>query len=125
MLKTGREATVSEIASEMNISATELAAAYDSRLKPQSIYAQSDDCEHMLIDKIEDPSDEMKLLADKLSVRQALDDCSERDRLIIFLRYYRGKTQAQVANQLGISQVQVSRLEKKILMKMREKIADE
>ena len=58
-------------------------------------------------------------LSDLLSLHQLLSSLEERDRCLIFLRYYRGKTQTEVARRLGMTQVQVSRREKKLLMKLR------
>ena len=56
----------------------------------------------------------------KLLLKEAIHELDERERLIVFLRYYKDQTQSEVANRLGISQVQVSRLEKKILQQMKD-----
>lgn len=125
--KTGREPTLAEIAEEMDISPSELAAALDSRLPLQSLYATTDDGENegkALIDRIESDSDPFGELLNRLLINQTLSGFTERDKQIIYLRYYRHKTQSQVSEKLGISQVQVSRLEKKILLRMRQKIED-
>lgn len=123
----GREPTLAEIAEEMNISPSELAAALDSQLPLQSLYATTDDGTNegkALIDRIESESDPVGDLLDKLLINQTLTDFTDRDKQIIYLRYYRHHTQTQVSEKLGISQVQVSRLEKKILLRMRQKIED-
>ena len=60
---------------------------------------------------------------DKLALTEAIQSLSERERLIVILRYFRDQTQSEVASRLGISQVQVSRLEKKILQSIKEQIA--
>ena len=66
--------------------------------------------------------DEAEKIVNHLAVREFIQDLEERERKIILLRYYQEKTQTEVAKMLGISQVQVSRMEKKILLAMREKI---
>ncbi len=121
-LKSGREPSVAEIAEAIGISAAELAAALESQTAPQSLYSQADDDGKPLIDKIESGDDKFTELLNRLTLNQAMQDFADREKLIIYLRYYRLETQACVAEKLGISQVQVSRLEKKILLKLREKI---
>ena len=68
---------------------------------------------------------EQEKLLNHLLIRQLLDGLSEKEQQIIILRYYKEKTQTEVARMLGISQVQVSRMEKKILLYMREKIVND
>ncbi len=125
--ETGQEPSVGEIAIELDISSAELAAALDSQLKPQSIYMAVDESggdARTLIDKIESPGDEVGEMLNRVLVRQIMSELNERDKLIVTLRYFERKTQAQVAEFIGISQVQVSRLEKKILQKMRRQIEE-
>ncbi|MDT1800324.1 sigma-70 family RNA polymerase sigma factor, partial [Salmonella enterica subsp. enterica serovar Oslo] len=74
-----------------------------------------------LMDQIADDSQERWF--DKLALNEAIGGLTERERLIVYLRYYRDQTQSEVATRLGISQVQVSRLEKKILQSIRNEIA--
>jgi RNA polymerase sporulation-specific sigma factor len=69
------------------------------------------------MDQIADESDVTWF--DKLALKEAIDHLSERERLIVYLRYYKDQTQSDVAKRLGISQVQVSRLEKKIISQMK------
>ena len=59
---------------------------------------------------------------DKIALQEAIRELDERERLIVYLRYYKDQTQSEVATRLGISQVQVSRLEKKILLQMKEQM---
>lgn len=125
---TGREPSIAEIADEMGMSSAELAAALEAQVKPESLYMTADDGNsegRQLIDRIESRTDEVGDMLNRLLVRQTVAELGDRDKTIVYLRYFRQKTQAQVAEKLGISQVQVSRLEKKILLKMREKIAGE
>ncbi len=58
----------------------------------------------------------------KITMEQLINELDQRERLIVYLRYYKDQTQTEVANRLGISQVQVSRIEKKILEKMKEEM---
>ena len=62
-------------------------------------------------------------VVNKIAIKEALSDLTTRERQIIILRYFKDKTQSQIATQLGISQVQVSRIEKKVLSRMRNKIS--
>ena len=74
------------------------------------------------IAKISNQIDETNILLNKLCVEELINNLETRDKKIILLRYYKGKTQTEVAKMLGITQVQVSRLEKRILNQMKEKI---
>jgi len=62
-------------------------------------------------------------IVDSITLKKAIEELDDRSKKIILLRYYKGKTQMQVAKILGITQVQVSRIEKKILIKMKDTIA--
>ncbi len=73
------------------------------------------------MDQISDESQDKWF--EKLALSDAIGTLSERERLIVYLRYYRDQTQSEVAHRLGISQVQVSRLEKKILQSIKDQIA--
>ncbi len=75
------------------------------------------------MDKIPSNNDGEKNLIDKIVLKDAIERLNERDKKIILLRYYKGSTQMQVAKILGISQVQVSRIEKKVLSDMRRMLA--
>lgn len=72
-----------------------------------------------LLDKISSKKDEATMITNKLTVKKLIEDLDEKDREVILLRFYKEKTQTQVSKILGISQVQVSRIERKILDKMR------
>ncbi len=76
----------------------------------------------MLIDKIECNEDENIEIVDKIALKEVLANLEPRERQIIMLRYFKDKTQCQVAETLGMSQVQVSRIEKKILIKIKNNI---
>lgn len=124
MKKENCEATVAELAKRLGVTAEEVAVALEAGLKPESIYTPvSDEKESkMLIDKLESGIDYENDIVNKLLVHDILEMVDERERKIIILRYFKQKTQSQIAEMIGISQVQVSRIEKKVLEIMREKL---
>ena len=75
-----------------------------------------------LIEKISTGTDEATLITNRLTIKNMIEDLEQRDKEVILLRYYKQKTQMQVAKILGITQVQVSRIEKKILNSMKLKL---
>lgn len=121
----GREPTVEEIAGEIGASKEEVAASIEAGAEVESLYRsvnKNDENSILLIDKIEEESSAQEELLNRMVLRELLTSLSDKDREIIIRRYYYNQTQSQIAAKLGISQVQVSRLEKKILKQMREKI---
>lgn len=116
-----REARVSEIAEACNVTVQEVSEALTASCPPDSIYREvisSDDKSVLLMEKIPCFYEEENI--NKIMLCQIMDNLNEREKIIINLRYMNGKTQAEISEILGISQVQVSRLEKKILLKMRQ-----
>ena len=110
-----RAPTTEEISERFGIEEHEAVFIMDSAKMPVSIYESADDEEnHRLIDKIAAEENENDNV-DKIMLKDMIDSLSERDKKIILLRYFRGSTQCEVARTLGVSQVQVSRLENKIL----------
>lgn len=110
-----RAPTTEEISERFGIEEHEAVFIMDSAKMPVSIYDSADDEEnHRLIDKIAAEENENDNV-DKIMLKDMIDSLSERDKKIILLRYFRGSTQCEVARTLGVSQVQVSRLENKIL----------
>ena len=121
----GREPTVEEIAGEIGASKEEVAASMEAGAEVESLYRsvnKNDENSILLIDKIEEESSAQEELLNRMVLRDLLTELSDKDREIIIRRYYYNETQSQIASKLGISQVQVSRLEKKILKQMREKL---
>lgn len=121
----GREPTVEEIATEIGASKEEVAASIEAGAEVESLYRsvnKNDENSILLIDKIEEESSAQEELLNRMVLRDLLTALSDKDREIIIRRYYYNETQSQIAEKLGISQVQVSRLEKKILKQMREKL---
>lgn len=124
--QTGQEITITEISKELKISKEEIAAALDSLNPIVSIYDNTysdDEGGISFIDKISTNIDEAEQITNKISIRELVNSLDEREKQIIMLRYYKNKTQMQVSKILGISQVQVSRIEKKVLNSMKLKLA--
>ncbi len=122
----GREPTINELAQRLEISNEELIMAVESGYTPESLFnpvGDSDNDSILLIDKLNDDCNENETnIIDKIALKQVLNTLKPRERQIIILRYFEEKTQVQIAELLGISQVQVSRIEKKILAEIRSKI---
>lgn len=120
----GDSPTIDAIAEKFEMEAQEVVFILDSKRYPLSIYSRNDDeSARTLIDKLcTRENDDEKL--DKMMVKQIIGTLAERDRKIILLRYFADKTQSEVARVLNVSQVQVSRLENKILAKIREQYVD-
>lgn len=126
--KLNREPALFEVAEEAALSVEEVVLAMEANIQVESIYKsvyQNDGNEIFMVDQLADEKqDEQELVLNHLVVRQLIGGLSKKEQMLIKLRYYQDKTQTEVARVLGISQVQVSRMEKKILSGMREKIAD-
>lgn len=117
-----RSPTVQEVADTLDITPEEVAQAQDAIKYPHSIHETVYENGGEPITLLDQIADDDKQWFDKLTLEEAIRSLTERERLIVYLRYYKDKTQSQVAKRLGISQVQVSRLEKKILEEMKEKM---
>lgn len=116
-----REPTLSELAEVLDLTVEEIAAAETATAATESIQRESGEegftLEHVLTDgAMEDQ------LIEKIALKEAVAKLPERDRTVIALRYYRGMTQDKIAKLLGVSQVQVSRIEKKALQTLRQYI---
>lgn len=121
----GRDATLEEISKETMLSVEDIVMALEANVEVDSIYKtvyQNDGNEITLMDKIPERKDDTEKLLNHIVVEQLLEMLEDTERHLIELRYYKDKTQMEVAGELGISQVQVSRLEKKILLRMREEL---
>ena len=117
----GVDPTIQQIAEQFNLEPADIVYALDSAQAPVSLYEQYDEDGSYLIDTIQ-TKDETEDKIDKLMLHDCIANLPERDRKIILLRYFRDKTQNEVAALLGISQVQVSRLEARILRDLRGKM---
>ncbi len=134
----GREATVEEIATALELNVEDIVMALEANVEVESIYKkvyQGEDNDIYLLDKMMDESGsqnmylinngingdgEKEKIVNKMLVEALLDELNDMEREIIDMRYFKEKTQTEVAKCVGISQVQVSRMEKKILMKLRK-----
>ena len=120
-----REPTLEEISEATGIALEDIIVTMGANETVESIYKtvyQKDGNEVCLIDKLEGKDNYSESVIDNIVVRELIASLSEREQSIIRMRYYEDYTQTQVADILGISQVQVSRLEKKILEKMRKNL---
>ena len=121
----GREATLEEMAIETGIPIEEIVLALEACTEVESLSKtiyQGDGSEITLGDKISEKNDEIEQVLNHIVMEQVMHSLSELEYQLIQMRYFEEKTQMQVAKELGISQVQVSRLEKKILLHMRKQI---
>lgn len=123
--KTGEELQINELADILKVNKEEIVVALDANQKIESIDEEiyDDTGGETKISRIGTNKDETGNIINSLCIQELLSSLSKRDKQIIILRYYKGKTQNEVAKMLGITQVQVSRIEKKLLREMREKIA--
>ncbi len=120
-----REATIEELSSATGLSKEEVIMSLEADIEVESINKlvySSADTNMTVGDRIPDKKDEMEKKINSLFLKQMLEELDDKSRQLIQLRYFHDKTQIEVAKILGISQVQVSRLEKKILLKLRENI---
>lgn len=119
--KTGRDMSVSELAKELEVSEEKICEAVSCTRLPLSLTAEYDEDGNPQIDIPVEDSQET--ITERLSLHQAISQLDEKDRKIIIMRYYQNKTQTQTALKLSMTQVQVSRQERKILNIIREKLA--
>jgi len=123
--KKGEDISIFKLANLLEVSKEEIAAAIESTNQINSIYSNesnSEDDKLQIIDKIANTKDEYSKLLDNITLKEIINKLDERERKIILLRFYKEQTQSQVGKILGITQVQVSRIEKKVLEKMRTKL---
>ena len=121
----GREPSVTELAGELGVEPEELMVALDASSEVESLHKpiyQSDGQEVSLMDRLPWRAEPEEEVLDHLLLKELLGGLEKEERQLIYLRYFADRTQAQAGKELGISQVQVSRLEKKILKSMREQI---
>ena len=121
----GKQPSVSVIAQNFGIDEAETVFIMGSSKMPLSLYGGTDykdGNERELIDTLPS-SDNQEDWLDKMLLRGAIEALPERDRKIIILRYFRDMTQSEVAKRIGVSQVQVSRIENRIIKEFREKLS--
>lgn len=116
--------TIDEIAKALSVTPEEVVYAQDASKQILSLDAQIDETSNnsqSVLDRVVE-EDKSEILLDKLLLKEVISLLPEREKKIVLLRYYRGKTQSEVAMMLGVSQVQISRLETKIIDKLKNKI---
>lgn len=124
MKKEGKEITINILAERLNVSKEEIAVAIDSSRCVESINDDSQDDDKLSkLERISTGMDEASMIINKISVKELIENLDTREKEIILLRYYKEKTQTEVAQILGITQVQVSRIEKRILTNMKSKLS--
>lgn len=121
----GESPTLEEVCASLDIEKSDAVMALDSAKMPLSLFEKQDDDEGglELIDKISDDSENENDLIDKIMLRAIIDSLPLREKKIVLLRFFRDKTQSETAKAIGVSQVQVSRLESKIIQNIKEKIS--
>ena len=125
--KNSKEPTISEISKELNLSNEDVVFALDAIQDPISlfepIYQDSGDA-IFVMDQVSDEKNIDETWIEGIALREGLRKLNDREKLILTLRFFRGKTQMEVADEIGISQAQVSRLEKTALKHMQKYIKD-
>lgn len=123
----GRDPTIEEISKYSGIAKEDIVFAIEASTGVHYLYDtihQDDGAPVLLIDKLSEKGVEDTEMIDRIALKEALRSLDTKSRQIIMLRYFKDKTQVQVAKLLGISQVQVSRIEKKVLIVMRKKLEE-
>ncbi|MDD2979011.1 MAG: RNA polymerase sporulation sigma factor SigF [Hespellia sp.] len=119
----GREPTIEELSEKMKVEKEELVQAMEASGEIESIYKpifNEGGNEIQLVDKLEEKEHQEEMVLNRMVLQQLLESLDKEERQLIYLRYFDEETQTQVGEKLGISQVQVSRLEKKILKRLKE-----
>jgi RNA polymerase sporulation-specific sigma factor len=119
------EPSLEELAGCLELSKEDIVIALEANSEVESIYKtiyQNDGNSIYLIDKLESSEDESQKTVNQIALEEVMNGLEEKERTIIYMRYFEDKTQTEIADMIGISQVQVSRIEKKVLLKMREQM---
>ena len=120
----GREPTVEEIAKELGVSSEEVAASLEAGAQIESIYrplSATEGEKGVLMDKLEEKSEAQEQLLNRLTLEKLMKDLGDQEKELILRRYFYGQTQTETAKALKVSQVQISRLEKKCLKELRKR----
>ena len=125
LAKEGREITIEEIAKELKVTKEDIALAMESVAPVESIEKNifgDEENKLSLIDKISTGKNEEEIITNKIVVKELINKLDKKEKEVIMLRFYKEKTQSQVAKILGITQVRVSRIERRILNSMKLKL---
>ena len=123
--KFGREPTLLELSQEMGVPVEELVLILESKMEVESLQKtiyQGEGTEISLLEKLPEKENQQDRILDRIFLEEILDTLDAKQRQLIYMRYYKDMTQTEIARELGISQVQVSRMEKKILIILRERV---
>ena len=120
--QTGQEPTVSEIAKRLDVTPEQVADAMSASLPALSLTPVTDEDVNKEFDIPQESCEEV--LTDKLSLKSVLNTLTKEERMLIYLRFFQNKTQSETAKVLGTTQVQISRRERKLLQRMREKLLE-
>lgn len=123
--ETGKEPSIEEIAEKIEVEKETLVLAMEASSEVESLQKtiyQGDGNEILLMDKIVEEEEREEKILNTLLLKQLLGELGERERELLFLRYFGNKTQGEVGKMMGISQVQVSRMEKRILQDLRKRL---
>ena len=125
-LKQGKELSIEEMSKEIGVPKEEIVIALESKVPVNSIYENDsgEDDNLNILDRLRSGIDEQNLIINKIAIGDLIKDLKEREKQVILLRYFRGKTQTEVAKLIGVNQVQVSRIERNVLSKMKRKLID-
>lgn len=118
----GREPTLEELAGTMHVDKEEIVQALEAGTEVESLYKpihQKEGSEIRLVDKLEEKERKEEKILDHMLLKQLLETLDKEERQLIYLRYFADETQAEIGKKLGISQVQVSRMEKRIIENLR------
>lgn len=118
----GREPTLDELSEKLQVDKEEIVQAMEAGVEVESIYKpihQSEGTEILLMDKLEEEEHQEEKILNHMMLKQLLETLDKEERQLIYLRYFQNQTQSAVGKKLGISQVQVSRLEKRIIENLR------
>lgn len=125
--KQGKEISIEEMSKEVGVSKEDVIMALESKTPVNSIYESElgdEDDGISIIDTISNNTDEQTIITNKLAITDLINNLNEREKQVILLRYFRGQTQTEVAKIMGVNQVQISRIEKKVLNAMKRKLTD-
>ncbi len=116
--------TIEELSKALKVNKEEIIMAMDSNNIPESLEGKMDDDGMCLMDKLSSKENNEENIVNNMALRQCIDKLNARDKKIIFLRYFKCQTQRKVAEIIGISQVQVSRIEKQILSDLEKELKE-
>ena len=124
LVQNGEELTINEIVEKLKVPKEDVVYALTSGRPIESIdeYIYGDESRTTIIEQITNTKDEASNIVDNIVLKQIIDKLTEREKKVIMLRYFKDQTQAQVAKIIGVTQVQVSRIERKVLSEMKKEI---